>query len=382
MPDTETPGAVSGTDGAARPGVDVEQLVDLAIQGLPQMYDAENRLFCVRLYRANDGLVREGVSVRYTLISLMGLHKYEARGRRPPIEVRPVLDSLLSAVDSIGDIGDLGLLLWLCALAAPEHLPTAFASDRVQRAMTYVREGGERRTMELAWFVAGLAHASMALLPGTFGLEDTALHAQRVLTENQGGYGFFGHAARTGRISRILRGHIGSFADQVYPIYALVRFSQAYAVPTALQRARRCAEALCSTQGPLGQWWWHYDAAGGGVFEQYPVYSVHQDGMAPMALFSIGEATGADFSGPIRKGLGWIAKNELRYNLCDASDRVIWRSVYHGCNYRTHLRRVAALSGARRKPEPFADLRITFECRPYHLGWLLYAFCGRESLLS
>jgi hypothetical protein len=26
-----------------------------------------------------------------------------------------------------------------------------------------------------------------------------------------------------------------------------------------------------------------------------------------------------------------------------------------------------------------AELRILHECRPYELGWLLYAFAGRES---
>jgi hypothetical protein len=25
------------------------------------------------------------------------------------------------------------------------------------------------------------------------------------------------------------------------------------------------------------------------------------------------------------------------------------------------------------------DLTVRFECRPYHLGWLLYAFAGREN---
>jgi len=68
----------------------------------------------------------------------------------------------------------------------------------------------------------------------------------------------------------MLRGHIGSFADQVYPIYALARFGQAYGVQPAVEMAGRCGEAICRMQGPSGQWWWHYDTRTGKVFETYP----------------------------------------------------------------------------------------------------------------
>ena len=40
------------------------------------------------------------------------------------------------------------------------------------------------------------------------------------------------------------------------------------------------------------------------------------------------------------------------------------------------LGRLAALVGQERTA---GTLRILHECRPYELGWLLYAFAGRES---
>jgi len=87
---------------------------------------------------------------------------------------------------------------------------------------------------------------------------------------------------------------------------------------------RTCAEAICRMQGPSGQWWWHYDARNGRIFERYPVYAVHQDGMAPMALFALGEVARLDFSEPIYKGLAWISgNNELpdRRSSADATRR-------------------------------------------------------------
>ena len=78
----------------------------------------------------------------------------------------------------------------------------------------------------------------------------------------------------------------------------------------ALQNSLQCANAICNLQGPLGQWWWHYDSMTGRVAERYPVYSVHQHAMAPMALFAAQDACNADFREPNlqRAGVDWRGK--------------------------------------------------------------------------
>ncbi len=139
----------------------------------------------------------------------------------------------------------------------------------------------------------------------------------------------------------------------------------------------RPPRAICQAQGPRGQWWWHYDASNGGkveVVDAYPVFSVHQHGMAPMVLLEAGEAFQQDFTPWINKGLQWIdGRNELNFDMRDYS--VIWRSIE-----RTSMKRHwdtifnRAASGSEHAPH---DLNVRFECRPYELGWLLYAWAHR-----
>jgi hypothetical protein len=177
---------------------------------------------------------------------------------------------------------------------------------------------------------------------------------------------------------------VASFADQVYPIQALSRYHAACDDRNALMDATRCAEQICALQGSDGQWWWHYDSRNGRVIEGYPVYTVHQDAMGPMALFDLHEAGGPDFSDAIGRGLGWmVTAAEVGHSLiCDDLD-VIWRKV--GRAEPNKLLR-AVRAGASRLHDGirlqvldrmFPPTRIDYECRPYHLGWVLDTWLAR-----
>ena len=65
----------------------VAELCDLAAAGLVQMFDAERQLFCYTYIRNEDGMSRQGLSQRYTMMTLLGLHRYEASGRRSPVAI-------------------------------------------------------------------------------------------------------------------------------------------------------------------------------------------------------------------------------------------------------------------------------------------------------
>lgn len=345
-------------------------LLELALKGLVGMFRPDRNLFCHRLRRTRQGLVKEGVSHRYTLMTLMGLSKAEAAGFGSPIDINAVLNSLRRDTHWVKNAGDLGLFLWTCAIVSPASLPQITAEFDLETALDRYPDTRERRTMELAWFLAGLSHMRLASHPSLPDFTKLALKTYHLLKRNQGRYGTFGHLSTRGSSIGAFRGRIGSFADQVYPIYGLCKFGQAYRVSEALHEAKECADAICRLQGPLGQWWWHYDSKTERVVSKYPVYAVHQDGMAPLALLALSEPTGQDFSRPIFKGLEWISgNNELKIDLRDFENNLVWRSLYQNKPraYMSAAQGLLGLSGSS------TGLKIKYEDRPYHLGWVLYA---------
>ncbi len=361
--------------------LDLKELIELAVRGLVKMFDPDRKLFCVRLCLTDNGLVREGYSRRYTIMSLLGLQQLERSGVASPIDIKDTLRNLLADWGCFDCAGDLGLLLWLCAQSAPEDLERICLSPDLKMALSRFADAREARTMELAWLLTGLAHATLARGEARSDLTNLADKVFCSIRKNQGKSGIFAHLAPQKTFSGVIRGRIGSFADQVYPIYALSRFAQAYDYAEPLEIAEKCAEAICRLQGPLGQWWWHYDSESGRVFQHYPVYAVHQDGMAPMALFALADATARDYSKPINRGILWITdKNELNCNLRNALNSVIWRCIFPRTVFHRYVTEFLAYLGLRSDGLPPRALSIMLECRPYHFGWLLYAFAPHLNL--
>lgn len=348
----------------------VQNLVALAVRGLPPMFDTKSGMFCYKLKKAAGGLVQESLSPRYTAMTLMGLDRLERNGTPSPINVKSVLERLLANTDWVDNVGDLGLILWLVAQVAPDRLGELDRRLQTQTALTRFADAREGATMQLAWFLTGLSYCSL-VSNDPEKMRVVARETYDLLIQNQGKHRYFGHLAMHRGLRGAVRGRIGSFADQVYPIYAMTQFFLAYGDDSALRRARECALAICEVQGPLGQWWWHYDSRSGRIFEEYPVFSVHQHGMAPMTLFALSKATGTNFDSWIYKGLDWInRRNELSVSMEDASAGVIWRCI-HQSTLKRFSRALLGTSGKSQKPRSEA-LSVLFECRPYELGWLLY----------
>jgi hypothetical protein len=362
-------GATSPSDAA------VQHFLQVATRGLPQMLDPERKLFCYTMKRTERGLVREGLSPRYTVITLMGLGRLEKSGTPLCVETALLFENLFADLSWVDNVGDLGLLMWLCAMFAPQRLEDIERQLQISSALQRFRDARQGRTMELAWFLTGLCEWALRDINKKEALRAIAFETHEKMLRNHYGRRFFGHLDRRASASGLIRGSIGSFADQVYPIIALCRMYQAFGHDDGLRVALDCGRGICEVQGNLGQWWWHYDARAGEVAEGYPVFSVHQHGMAPMTLLTLGEVSGEDFSGAIRKGLEWINKrNELAINMEDAESSVIWR-----CLYRPFVKRYRdLLLGSRAGWHPrAAQVALLKECRPYELGWTLFAFAGR-----
>ena len=179
------------------------------------------------------------------------------------------------------------------------------------------------------------------------------------------------------------RSHVGSFAAQVYPIQALARLHRSADDRQALATANSVADSICSLQGADGQWWWHYDARTGGVVEKYPVYTVHQHAMGPMALVDLAEAGGDDHLDSICRGIRWLeSRPESAEALMLDAPPITWRKVARN-DPRKVVRGLRATS-TRMVPglrlsvldRMFPPGPVDYECRPYEFGWLLMTWAS------
>jgi hypothetical protein len=169
------------------------------------------------------------------------------------------------------------------------------------------------------------------------------------------------------------------FAEQVYGIHALDRYARTTGSERAAEFARQTTARLCSHQSVGGGWAWLYDALNGALIDLYPVYTVHQLGMGPMALLPLAEKDSA-LVAAIQSGVQWVfGVNELAQPLIDYRHGVIWRSIKARYLPRQRHLMHKALSTTnlnvlshKRWLQP-ASFRVDYECRPYELGWLLYA---------
>jgi hypothetical protein len=352
----------------------VRELISLATRGLRTMFDSDKQLFCHRLLRTEQGIVREGLSPRYTIMTLLGLKELESVGVDSLFDLQEIYASLSRNTNWIQGVGDLGLMVWLTAVFQPDRLESLLRISDFEIALDRYADAQEGRTMELAWFLSGLAHAarSSPILAGS--LMDISVDVYHRIEENQDEYGLFGHMSTKKSLAGRFRGRIGSFADQVYPIYAMSKFATAFQVEDPLGPMMECVTAICGAQGDSGQWWWLYDARSGRVSSRYPVYSVHQHGMAPMALLSVEEATGQCFREYVQRGLRWIyGANELSTDMRDGAESLIWRCILPK-NAQTKLWEMA-LSVVRPPSRDMQSVSLTilYEQRPYEFGWLLFA---------
>lgn len=355
----------------------IPELIVLAQHGLAQMHtdDGKAVVQTARGIRTPQGSVLrpEGDNLRYAAIAALGLVLLPLEDQRSVLS-GSTAENLAAATAKRAhghrEPGAVALSAW----AAAEVLGN-YESGLFEQLSAFLDTGEPLPTVDIAWMVtAGLAARRIG---ETSGLVDDAV--DRIMAA-QGPGGLFPHMLPAGAAGRF-RAHIGSFADQVYPIQALARFAAVTGSTGALSAANRCAASICDLQGAAGQWWWHYDSRKRQVVEGYPVYSVHQHAMAPMVLFDLAEAGGDDHLSKVALGLDWLRTHpEVMDELVSPAHGVVWRKV----GRREPPKAVRSLSAVTTSVRPglhlpaldtvFPPEQIDYECRPYELGWLLYAW--------
>ncbi|MBP1862317.1 hypothetical protein [Rhizobium herbae] len=354
-----------------------DRFLDIAKRGLPRMHQSCAFGHTLRAVKENSHWTErlEGDSLRYASIVALGLSYVDKATQQRILSGDTAFDlahTCAARAATSADMGAIALAAWAAAEAGRFHAVPLF-----RQLAQLLASDAPIATVHCAWALsAGLAAQQF----GDTG--DVVSLATKRLMSGLSSSGLFPHmlpASASGR----LRAHIGCFADQVYPIQALSRLHAAQPNAMALSAAEACAERICALQGPSGQWWWHYDTRNGGVVEGYPVYSVHQHAMAPMALLDLREAGGRDHSQAIIKGMRWLDEHpETSAPLVASEKGVIWRKVAR----REPRKAVRAISAVTTALMPglhipgldmlFPPIRVDYECRPYELGWLIYAWCS------
>jgi len=367
-----------------------DTLVRLALEGLPKMFRPEESAFCEIAYPDSpQKLILSGISLRYTAMSLIGLTLQEHLSRPTDLPLDKIADRLVAWCNEDISQGDGGLVLWALALRNDPRTEQV-ARILMDRADNLLDGNSSFNSMSLGWLLTGLSVAITKQL----GPPKLSLLAERIYnqlkknrSEETGLFSLATPLLRKNIFAGRMNSKLGSFASQVYPIIGLSNYYTAEKCPEALEIAQRNVDLLCRLQGSQGQWWWIYRVKTGQPMVKYPVYGVHQDAMGPMALLA---ARLADGDGgeklliSVEKSLLWLEEHEelASEGLIDWEKSVVLRAIQRddpertggfglGVGERLRMNRSAWLGGS--DTREFTNGYVCRECRPYHLGWILYA---------
>jgi hypothetical protein len=346
----------------------------LCLAGLEKALNSTTDLYSRQLRHGRWEDTKGTEDLTSTCICLIGVDRSRIDPARLALDPRRTLAAAIRCASHRKYDGALGLLLWANAVTGGEEIEAVLTGWG-----SYLGDGAalasRLTSLETAWLLSGLLHEIVRNpQPKIRKIAETVI---REIDSRYGRIaGLMPHAGANASMRHRVRNHLPNFADQIHTIQAMAFASIVLESKPALEFARKLAGRIVALQGPLGQWWWHYDTRSSTVAEPFPVFSVHQHAMAPMALMALAAAGGGDYKEAIRSSHQWLTRNELGINLVDEGAHTIWRSIERtGGSAARRIRQLRSLVGlhhAQPAEHPSA-LRLNRETRPYEWGWCLYA---------
>jgi hypothetical protein len=234
-----------------------------------------------------------------------------------------LFDALVSGHLSGDDYQVIALALWAAALGRRSESTALFS--RLRACLT--ASTSVTQSMGLGWALSAVCRYEM--ISGGHGQPVAFARelADRLLLNQAPSGLFYASARREGWLRR--KRADATLSSQTYAIGGLAAFAEVTGDGNVASAAARCADRLCSLQGPQGQWWWQYDVARGTVRNEYPVYAVNQDGAVPAAFGALQRVLGdRRYDAAIASGLHWEADpGEVKESLIDERWRFVARSV-------------------------------------------------------
>jgi len=346
----------------------VTELIAFALDSLSSLRHGSG-LYCYdRVWGATE---LRGESFRYSFMVLLGLQRAQAAGYSVAVDLDALFEACLDRRSTF-TLGDIGLAMWADSRCGGNRHRDLLA--QLQRAAANDSDLDELVGMEIAWLVTGLS------LQVGIGADDGGMLARvlRSMKRRVAPSGLFLHDGASKPRSRF-----PNFATEIYAVLALATAARLDLDGDARALAENTANQLLRLQIGDGGWPWLFDARRGTVVERYEIYTVHQDAMAPMALLELSAVTGdARYRDAAIAGLAWSrGHNELGVDLLDAEHHFAHRSIRRKSPWN-RAAQAANVAGSVVAGRPIrvsgSALEVNRTCRPYHLGWMLEAWAGRE----
>ncbi len=349
----------------------------ICISGLTRSLNPETHVYDLQIMDkkwANTYEFYPTEDLTSTAICLIGITRGKVDPATLGMDLQQTLEAMYELAKKRNYPGGFGLVVWANAVCGGVDFETL--KQRCGIDLTNFDKHLEAlTTMETAWLASGLAHE---LHNGNEAVEPLLRAAVRELIEvrYQPKHQIVTHAGNGAESGHGIRRWIANFADQVYTIQALAFHAKLTGDERSAKTSADLAAKMVEMQGAKGQWWWHYDAKRGGSPQPYSVYSVHQHGMAPMALRACERASGNSFEEAVVMSRSWMDDNELGVNMVDHDFPTLWRSIEYDQGKLGDVTRKArsllGIAGDQSRKSPPA-LRVNYETRPYEWAWCIYA---------
>lgn len=343
---------------------------------LHAMYDAGSGLFSYSTQLVGGSYVNDfqhPLKLRYTINTLLGIQ--QALQFYPlDWELDRLVEQFLRANRAaITNPADCGLTLALLARANDPRQQEFI--NQIQKIL----EGSNANNLsaqDLGWMLFGCTNAArIGQRQADKDLADELYRTirDRLIVPETG----LPHFSLTG-----LRRRCTSFGGVVYILQSLAEYGRAFQNEEAIALFRHGASTVIGLQGAQGEWPWFIDAKRGTVLDWYQVYSVHQDAMAMLWLFPALDFGMEQARPAIERSYRWLfGNNQLGASMIKRDPFFIHRS-HRRDEPLERPRRLArsAVSILLHRPSRLRATGITLnpECRSYHIGWILYAWAGRE----
>ncbi len=347
------------------------QFEHIALTRLPELQLASGLFRATPRVETADEPGSDASTLRAGTIVLLGLLRADEVGVRHPFSTGALRTRILGDLggQSAGP-GELGLALW-----AESRADGGAIGEITGLIMRQVAGRFDRITLEqLAWLVSGLTASSERS-----GGEQTA-----TLLDQAEGELLARMAAGTGLMHdpyHRIGGGLTPVAGQFHSLIALDQLVRSERGENDREPAQRLASALLSLQREDGSWPGIVDSLRGEAAAFYPVLTVTQVALAPIALRGASRlGLEGDFDGAIARSIAWAeGENRLGFGLIHEQEARLDRGILPrrdpGAVSRGFSTAARRLRGRLVEPQP-ERLILDPDVASEDLGWLLEAWAG------